>query len=125
MDNESAPRSYEIDNMYSLGGLPENEGAGTLYNTSTFQNEQTYSGGTVNDGTMQDVLAKSIGRYVVCELLIGANNTVVKEGFLNEVGRSYFTLLNEDSNAVTICDFYTLKLATCYKAGEKPAAYAR
>ncbi len=72
----------------------------------------------VKDDTMREMLARSIGKYVVCELLIGSRGMTVREGILTEVGRSYFVLQDEATGAKTGCDLYSLKFVT--SPGEPP-----
>ena len=123
MDNETAPRNLENGNMHGFGSIPEYERISPFY---AYMPGSESAGGIGNcnvcSDTMQDVLARSIGRYIMCELLIGTNNIIKREGILTEVGRSYFILYNEDSNTYTSCDFYSLKLATCYQPGYRPSS---
>ena len=66
----------------------------------------------VSEGTMQDLLAKNIGKYVVSELLVGLRSMTVREGILTEVGANYFVLMDPDTGYNTSCDLYSLKFLT-------------
>ena len=66
----------------------------------------------VSEGTVQDLLAKNIGRYAVSELLVGLRSMTVREGILIEVGRNYFVLMDPDTGDQTSCDLYSLKFLT-------------
>ena len=74
----------------------------------------------VDARTLQEMLAESVGRYVVCELLIGTQGMRVQMGLLTTVGQSFFILFNEDTNTQTSCDMYSLKFITFFPEGTKP-----
>lgn len=66
----------------------------------------------VTDATLQEMLARSIGKLVLCELLMGLRAITVREGILSEVGKSYFILEDPSSGTATSCDLYSLKFMT-------------
>lgn len=75
----------------------------------TFENE---GGMTPSETTMQEMLAKNIGKYVICELLIGLRSMTIRDGILIEVGQNYFILQNPTNGDHTSCDLYSLKFIT-------------
>ena len=87
--------------------------------------KQEYStlptGGPVLEDTMQDVLARHIGHYVSCELLVGTQDTTLREGVLDEVGSGYFLLRDEHNGVQTSCDLYALKFVTFLPKGVRPS----
>ena len=62
--------------------------------------------------TLQSMLKRNIGKYVICELLIGLRSLSIREGVLIEVGNSYIILQNPNSGDSTSCDLYSLKFMT-------------
>lgn len=78
--------------------------------------------GEVNNDTYQELLSKSKGKYIICELLIGVNNMVLREGILTEVGPSYFVLYDTDRKAFTVCDLYSLKFITFFPPDRRPTS---
>lgn len=71
-------------------------------------------------GSMQQILAENLGKYVECEFLIGTQNIVRKEGILYFVGISYVVLFDYNANKYYVCDFYSLKFVTFYEEGKEP-----
>lgn len=84
--------------------------------------------GTVSQDSLQEILSKGVGRFVICELLIGVEDMVTRQGLLTSVGKSYFVLYNETNSVSTVCDIYSLKFAHFLRPGLRPynaaAAYA-
>ena len=74
----------------------------------------------VNSETFQEMLSLSSGKYVICEMLIGVDNLVLREGILTEVGPSYFVLYDEERKAYTSCDLYSVKFVTHFASGKRP-----
>ncbi len=66
----------------------------------------------VSNETLQEMLAHAIGKYVLCELLIGLRALTMREGILTEVGRDYFILQDPVNPVATTCDIYSLKFVT-------------
>ena len=73
---------------------------------------ETESGMNAGSNSLQQLLANNIGKYVICELLIGLRSMTVREGVLAEVGRDYFVLSSPNSGNLTSCDLYSLKFVT-------------
>ena len=67
---------------------------------------------SISNDTLQEMLARAIGKYVLCELLIGLRALTVREGILTEVGRDYFVLQDPTNPVSTACDIYSLKFVT-------------
>ena len=78
--------------------------------------------GTVSDDSLQEILSKGIGRFVICEMLIGVEDMVTRQGLLTSVGKSYFVLYNETNSVSTVCDIYSLKFAHFLRPGLRPYA---
>lgn len=71
-------------------------------------------------GSMQQILAKNIGQYVVIEFLIGTERLMRKQGLLFHVGRSYVTLYDEDRNNFITCDIFSVKFVYFYLPNDRP-----
>ena len=73
----------------------------------------------VDPETIQEVIALSVGNYVVVEFLIGTNNIVRKEGVLTAVGVSWLLLYDEASGTSVVCDMYSVKFVTYFDPGKQ------
>ncbi len=69
-------------------------------------------GGSPHTMTIQQMLSRYIGQYIICELLIGLRALTVRDGVLVEVGRDYFSLRDQETGNTTSCDLYSLKFVT-------------
>ena len=102
----------------------------TVSRTSPLPEDARYSInnslGSVSEDSLQEILSKGIGRFVICEMLIGVEDMVTRQGLLTSVGKSYFVLYNETNGVSTVCDMYSLKFAHFLRPGLRPynAAYA-
>lgn len=76
--------------------------------------------GTVHPDSLQEMMSKNVGRYMVCELLIGVQDLVSRDGILTKVGNSYFVLFNVGNSTSTVCDMYSLKFVYIYRPGYLP-----
>ena len=74
-------------------------------------------GGTVSTNSYQEMFARLIGRYVICDFLIGTNTLYTRDGILTAVGQSYFLLYDPRTQATTSCDLYSLKFTTSFPQG--------
>ena len=72
------------------------------------------------EGSIQAILARNIGQFVVIEFLIGTENIVRKQGMLFLVGRSYVTIYDEAENNFILCDIFSVKFVYFYMPGEYP-----
>ena len=72
---------------------------------------------------VQQMMMGYIGKYVICELLIGLRSMSVREGVLIEVGQNYFILQNPNNGDHTSCDLYSLKFLTVPASGQKTSPY--
>lgn len=72
--------------------------------------------------TLQEMLLENIGKYVICELLVGLRSMTVRDGILMEVGQDYFILQNPNSGDRTSCDLYSLKFLTVPNTGGQTSA---
>lgn len=71
-------------------------------------------------GSMQSILARNIGQYVLVEFLIGTAEIVRKQGVLYHVGRSFITLYDDTSKNFIVCDVFSIKFVYFYFPGERP-----
>lgn len=74
----------------------------------------------VNPDTIQEIIALSVGSYVVVEFLIGTNNIVRREGVLTAVGVSWLLLYDERNGTSQVCDMYSVKFVTYFDPGMRP-----
>ena len=71
-------------------------------------------------GSIQNILAKNIGEYVVIEFLIGTERMQRKQGLLFFVGTSYVTLYDDDNENFIICDIFSIKFVYFYYPDQRP-----
>ena len=102
--------------------MPENEP------TVTLSNEEPSGGGSENNswagvdpGTIQEIIAYSVGSYAVVEFLIGTQNIVRKEGVITAVGVSWLLLYDQASGTSVVCDMYSVKFVTYFDPGRVPS----
>lgn len=74
----------------------------------------------VDPETIQEIIALSVGRYVVVEFLIGTQNIVRREGVLTAVGSSWLVLYDESNGTSVVCDMYSVKFVTYFDPGARP-----
>ena len=106
--------------------MPENENSANL---SQMPQSMTEYPEPLPDGlqngvdpeTIQEVIALSVGNYVVVEFLVGTQNIVRKEGVLTAVGVSWLLLYDEVNGTSTVCDMYSVKFVTYFDPGVRPA----
>lgn len=102
--------------------MPENENenstAMTDYGYPDAPPDGTANG--VNPDTIQEVIALSVGNYVVVEFLIGIDNIVRREGVLTAVGVSWLLLYDEEAGTSVVCDMYSVKFVTYFDPGKRP-----
>ncbi len=100
--------------------MPENE-------TNTALPEQFYPQAPapaetngVDPESIQEIIALSVGRYVVVEFLVGTQNIVRREGILTAVGNSWLVLYDETAGTSVVCDMYSVKFVTYFDPGARP-----
>ena len=71
-------------------------------------------------GSMQNILSKNVGEYVVIEFLIGTAMIMRKQGILYYVGTSYVTLYDNSENNFIVCDIFSIKFVYFYFPGDRP-----
>ncbi|MEG1878570.1 MAG: hypothetical protein RR211_02960 [Pseudoflavonifractor sp.] len=71
-------------------------------------------------GSLQQLLSKNLGEYVVVEFLIGTQSMTNKQGILYGVGRSTITLFEEPDRTFVVCDIFSIKFVTFYLPGQRP-----
>ena len=74
----------------------------------------------VDPETIQEIIALSVGNYVVVEFLVGTQNIVRKEGVLTAVGVSWLVLYDESTGTSIVCDMYSVKFVTYFDPGYRP-----
>lgn len=72
------------------------------------------------EGSIQLILSKNIGEYVVIEFLIGTETMMRKQGLLYYVGMSYVTLYDDSTNNFIVCDVFSIKFVYFYFPGQRP-----
>ncbi len=71
-------------------------------------------------GSIQYILSKNIGEYVVVEFLIGTQEIVRKQGVLFYVGTSFITLYDDFNNNFIVCDVFSVKFVYFYLPNQRP-----
>lgn len=71
-------------------------------------------------GSFSSILRNNLGRYVICEFLIGTNNIVQKEGILYSGGINFITLYQPAEEQYIVCDLYSLKFVTFIDTQRSP-----
>jgi hypothetical protein len=74
----------------------------------------------VDPESIQEIIALSVGRYVVVEFLVGTQNIVRREGVLTAVGNSWLVLYDENNGTSVVCDMYSVKFVTYFDPGARP-----
>ena len=70
-------------------------------------------------GSMQQILAENIGKYVICEFLVGTDTLITRQGILEFVAPSYLVLHDDTCKTHIICDSYALRFVSiCFDDGE-------
>ena len=101
--------------------MPENENSVTLSAQEYPDVPPDSTANGVDPETIQEVIALSVGNYVVVEFLVGTQNIVRKEGVLTAVGISWLLLYDETAGTSTVCDMYSVKFVTYFDPGVRPA----
>lgn len=71
-------------------------------------------------GSIQYILSKNIGEYVLVEFLIGTQEITRKQGILFYVGTSFITLYDDERNNFIVCDVFSVKFVYFYLPGQRP-----
>ena len=71
-------------------------------------------------GSMQEVLQKNIGNYVLVDFLIGTSNLVTRQGFLYYVGTQFIVLYDSLNLRYVVCDIFSIKFVTFLLPGYQP-----
>ena len=101
--------------------MPENENSVTLSAQEYPDVPPDSTAGGVDPETIHEVIALSVGNYVVVEFLVGTQNIVRKEGVLTAVGISWLLLYDEAAGTSIVCDMYSVKFVTYFDPGVRPA----
>ena len=71
-------------------------------------------------GSIQNILAKNIGNYVVIEFLIGTDQMHRKQGQIFHVGTSYITLYDDINANFILCDIFSVKFVYFFVPNQRP-----
>ena len=71
-------------------------------------------------GSIQNILAKNIGNYVVIEFLIGTDQMHRKQGQIFHVGTSYITLYDDINANFLLCDIFSVKFVYFFVPNQRP-----
>lgn len=71
-------------------------------------------------GSIQNILAKNIGNYVVIEFLIGTDQIHRKQGQIFHVGTSYITLYDDINANFLLCDIFSVKFVYFFVPNQRP-----
>lgn len=96
--------------------MPDGSAKMRTFNTppqSTFDTEEMI-------GSIQYILAKNIGNFVVIEFLIGTERLMRKQGLLYFVGTSFVTLYDDQLNNFLVCDIFSIKFVYFFFPGDRP-----
>lgn len=63
-------------------------------------------------GSMQQVLAENVGKYVIVEFLIGTGSLTSRQGMLYYVGSQFLVLYDEFESRFVVCDIFSVKFVT-------------
>lgn len=64
---------------------------------------------------LNGALRTQIGKRISVSFLIGTNTFVDKTGMLLAVGANYLLMLEENTDDLLFCDFFTIKFVTIYR----------
>ena len=95
------------------GALPQGETAANepLHGLNT--TEESFDTPAMQ-GTMQQLLADNLGRYVVVDFLVGVDAIARRVGVLYAVGRSFLILYEEVTNSYQVCDIFSVKVVSFF-----------
>ena len=65
-----------------------------------------------NIGYLQAYLKTKIGRKARIEFLLGTNTLTDRDGIIEDVGISYITIRDPDTNDLVVADLYSIKFVT-------------
>jgi len=100
--------------------MPENETSTALTEENYPQAPAAAETNGVDPETIQEIIALSVGRYVIVEFLVGTQNIVHREGILTAVGSSWLVLYDESNGTSVVCDMYSVKFVTYFDPGARP-----
>ena len=63
-------------------------------------------------GSMQQVLAENVGKYVIVEFLIGTGSLTSRQGMLYYVGTQFLVLYDEFESRFVVGDIFSVKFVT-------------
>lgn len=72
-------------------------------------------------GSIQNILAANIDKFVVIEFIVGTQEVVRKQGILYLVGTSFVTLYDEILDIFIVCDLFSIKFVYFYTPSNRPS----
>ena len=72
-------------------------------------------------GSMQQLLAENLGKFVLADFLVGVSTIVRRVGILYSVGRGFVVIYNEDYRTFQVCDIFSLKFISFFPTGAEPS----
>ncbi|MDD3410680.1 MAG: hypothetical protein PHY12_07695 [Eubacteriales bacterium] len=76
---------------------------------------------TALQGSMQQVLADNIGKYVSIEFLIGTQIVETQTGSIYDVGIGFVALRDSLTRNIVVCDVFSIKFVTFFPPDYDPA----
>lgn len=72
-------------------------------------------------GSMQQLLAENLGKFVMADFLVGVSTLVRRVGILYSVGRGFVVIYSEDYRTFQVCDIFSLKFISFFPPGAEPS----
>lgn len=72
-------------------------------------------------GSMQQLLAENLGKFVLADFLVGVSTLVRRVGILYSVGRGFVVIYSEDYHTFQVCDIFSLKFISFFPPGAEPS----
>lgn len=72
-------------------------------------------------GSMQQLLAENLGKFVLADFLVGVSTLVRRVGILYSVGRGFVVIYSEDYHTFQVCDIFSLKFISFFPPGGEPS----
>lgn len=72
-------------------------------------------------GSMQQLLAENLGKFVLADFLVGVSTLVRRVGILYSVGRGFVVIYSEDYRTFQVCDIFSLKFISFFPPGAEPS----
>lgn len=103
------PAAVNLNNVREQGGITLPEESAETFDTPGLQ------------GSMQQLLAENLGKFVLADFLVGVSSIVRRVGILYSVGRSFLVLYQEEYHVFQVCDIFSLKFVSFFPPGSEPS----